>query len=632
MLGSKKYTTMKNRIIIAMIGVLTLFSGCKEEFAEVNTDPSVITAANVPYLFAQGVLEFQPVDYPFWFYNGRYMSQLAQAYVPLGGYTDEYNRIITEMGGQGAQVINVLKYAREIDEAIKSLGEEGQQFAQIRAMLNPLLVFLGLFDSDMYGSRPFSEAAMARFGGTLTPKYDTVEEQYEMFLQMLDESLETFANPPGSQTIPSNQDPVYKGDVSKWAKLTNSLKLKIAVRLLHRDKARALKIAEEVVAHEAGILTPADDFLFCKGIQEYGTGESITTRAGAISKPVADFMLANLDPRIRFMGTKNGFNSKIVQAFFDQEAQGGTFAQLPAYILANVEYEVENGKKIFRSWKSPGEPWIRYYGLPTEMDASLEASVYGDYFDDARWKIGPSGGEKSYAPYSSWPEEMARGRVDYTIPTVPGGPVIEDKEDHPLYAMYYTAAEVNLYLAELKLLGANLPGTAQEYLTAGIEASVRVYDHVAALNKIPYYGTTYGYDEHEKVIDLQEGEVETLLASPVCQLTGSIAEQLEKVYIQQYLHFMFNPDDQYVSVRRSGIPKAGSTLLAWNPIVSSDLIPRRMEIITPSPTSLTYQVEMDAYAAQGFTPGGGVGNPAILNAERLWQDVGTPNFGEGPNF
>ena len=35
--------------------------------------------------------------------------------------------------------------------------------------------------------------------------------------------------------------------------------------------------------------------------------------------------------------------------------------------------------------------------------------------------------------------------------------MIQDIEDNPWYGMYMTTAEVNLYLAEFKLLGANLP-------------------------------------------------------------------------------------------------------------------------------------------------------------------------------
>jgi hypothetical protein len=450
---------------------------------------------------------------------------------------------------------------------------------------------------------------------------------------MLDESLDVFANPDGEQSLPTKQDIVYQGNIAKWAKLANSLKLKIAVRLLHQDKAKAIQIAQDVATNKAGVLDGvSDDLFFSKGVREYNFTDAIGGRSGVISKPIADFMVSHLDPRIRFISTKNRYNSKIVQAFFDQEAKGGTSAKLPAYILVNVNYTTEGNKKIFKSWKAPGEPWVRYYGLPTEKDAKTETAKYGDYFDKNRWKIGPSDGEKSFTPYSIWHEEMVRGNIHASVPTVPGGPVLEDLEDHGIFIDYFSTAEVNLYFAEFKLLGANLPKSAQEYLSAGIKASVEAFDRAASLNKIPYYGTTYAYDENEKVIDLQPGEIDTLLANPDYQLTGSATDQLEKVYIQQFLHFMFSPNDQYVSVRRSGVPKVGSSLLPWNPIVESNQIPRRMEITEPSPTSLMYNIEMASYKEQGFTPGKGKNNPALLNAERVWQDKGAPQFGEGPNF
>ena len=40
--------------------------------------------------------------------------------------------------------------------------------------------------------------------------------------------------------------------------------------------------------------------------------------------------------------------------------------------------------------------------------------------------------------------------------------VVQDTEDNPLYEMTLSTAEMNLYLAEFKLLGANLPHTAAE--------------------------------------------------------------------------------------------------------------------------------------------------------------------------
>jgi len=631
-----KYKSLLSSFLLA---TALLSTSCKDDFADINTDPSTISGPQIAFLLTQAEIEFEPSDYAFWFYNGKYTSRFVQCFIPTGGLTDGFN-LMGETGDQGEQAVKVLAYAREIDHYLGTMDKkDALRYAQMRAMLDPLLVYLGLFDTDLKGDMPFTEAALGKYTNPmlLTPKYDRVSDLYTLWLGSLDAAIDVFTKPVTlegetiTQMAPGAQDIIYQGNVAKWAKLSNSLKLKIATRLLHKDKAKALKIAEEVANSSAGVLTGNDDnFVFNKGnrvgddgSQNYHTGNNLNW--GAANKDVIDFLVKNKDPRVRFFVIKNKFNSKIVQAFFDENKD------LPAYILANVNYDIVDGTKVFRSWKGDGEPWVRYYGLPTELGAASQAGTYGDYFEANRWKIGPSTGEKTFEPYSIFNEELVRGRVDYTIPTAPGDAVIEDKVDMPWYGMYMTSAEVNLYFAEFKLLGANLPETAQTYYNRAVENSVKEYDHIASLNKVPYYGTTYGYDPNEVVIDLAAGEIEALMAKPDYQLTGSTAEQLEKIYIQQYLHFTYLPTDQFVSVRRSGVPKVGSSLIAWKNLTPNTSIPRRLEIGLPAKTDLMYQNKTQSLLDQGLTGGTSL-PPATLNSERLWQDQGAPNFGEGPNL
>lgn len=475
---------------------------------------------------------------------------------------------------------------------------------------------------------------MARYGGTLTPKYDKIADLYELWLQMLDDAVNTLTTST-DQTFPPNQDVIYRADAAKWARLANSLKLKIAARLISQDRAKALAIASAVASNPAGVLDGSgDDFVFAKATSITGNDADKVyhwnqgfLESTASSQRVINFMVKNKDPRVRFFYRKNAWNSTIVQGFFDQGKD------IPAFILENVNYTEENGVKKFVSWKGLGEPWVRYYGLPVEMNAGQNNSLYGDYFDYSnRSKLRIGDAEKTYVPYSGFNQEMVIGRYDFTLPTLPGGPVIQDLDDNPWYGMYMSTAEVNLYLAEFKLLGANLPKTAQEYFSKAVRASVEEYDRLAALNKIPYYGKTYNYDPNEAVIDLKESEIDAMMANADYQLTGDAALDLEKVYIQQLLHFTMYPNDQFVTVRRSGIPKEGSSLIAWQnfaPEVLNNAIPRRFEVSAPSPTDLMYQILIDAYKSQGFTPGSGQ-EGTLLNSERVWQDINAPQFGQGP--
>nr|WP_305256506.1 SusD/RagB family nutrient-binding outer membrane lipoprotein [Parabacteroides goldsteinii] len=501
-----------------------------------------------------------------------------------------------------------------------------------------LTTYLAIASSDINGDIQFTEAGNALHGGTLTPAYDRIADLYNLWLEQLDAAITTFTTAT-EQIFPTKQDPIYHGDLTKWAKAANSLKLKIAVRLLSQDKAKALKIASEVANASCGYIDSIDDaILFNKSVINSSSDDYIYhwsngfMESTAANQRVINFMLENKDPRVRFCYDKNDWNSKIVQEFYDQGKS------IPSYIEENIEFTTNaDGKKTFVKWKGMGEPWVRYYGLPVEYNANNNSAVYGEWFDYGnRYKITDDKGQsaKTYRPYSMYQRQMVIGRTyNFTMPTIPGGPVITKNESRPWYGMYLGGGEVNLYLAEFKLLGADLPNTAESYYTQGLKLSVMEYDKAAGLNQIAYYGTTYDYDPNEVSIELKDGEIDAMLASKDYKLTGSVDEQLEKVYLQQLLHFTMYPYDQFVTARRSGIPKFNSEFISRENYSSIPVtnIPRRFHTGVPNETSQLYQIELDAYAAQGYTvTAAGDNNKTILNSERTWQDKNAPQWGEGP--
>lgn len=622
-------------MIAAILVGATLLSSCKDDFADLNTDPSTINKGDVRYLFTEGLRKFEPADYLIWLYNGAYVTKWSQAYVSARSTASEFN-IMGEQGGQGGQTYEVLKVANNVKYMLKDHPNraEAAQFNRIQAMFTPLLVYLGLLDTDMTGDYAYTEACLALYTNPilLTPKYEKVSDLYTLWIEQLDSAINTLTNPvivdgqEIEQVKMDGQDFVYNGDEKKWAKFANSLKLKIAVRLLHQDKAKALRIANEVMNSPAGILSSLDDdFLYCRGSQEYHFGDVVDL--GIPSKHVADFLVKNLDPRVRFFYMKNDYNVEVIQTFLDQKKA------LPFYINDLVETEEVDGKLKFKAWKGAGEPWVRYFGAPIEVNAS-QMEKYADYFEANRFKIKVGDKEKTYQPLARFNEEMVRGQKDYTFPNSPTATTQEDRTDHAWYGLFFSTAEVNLYLAELKLLGAKISGSADDYYEKAIEMSVRAYDRVANRNQIPYYAKESPFYGAEESIALKDGEVETLLDKNAYRLTGSNAEMLEKVYIQQYIHFIYSPVDLFVTVRRSGIPKKGSSLIAWeefSPSINANQIPRRFEVGPLETSDLMYAIKKGAYDRQGFTIGKKI-NPVLLNTERVWQDMGAPNFGEGPNF
>ena len=618
---------------------LALTMGCSEsDYADINTDPSKVTKGDPIFLFTQAQVEYQPFDYLLWFYDGAYTSKFVQAYTPAASFNDLFNKM-AELGGVGSQSIKVKLYENEINSVLSSMpADKAAQYTHLSAMANALSVYMALFDTDLFGSRPYSEAARARLDGTLTPKYDSQPQLFDQWLKELDADLEKLKVTTTQITV-GNSDLAYNGDAAKWVKFINGIKLKIAVRLLHQDKARAIKIAEEVGAADANVMKDiTDDYVYNKGTggdggnNTYGTDNSVNL--GVSSKNVIDFMRRNKDPRMLVMFTKNDFNSEVIQAFFDAQARGDNNCAIPKYILDQVNYTTDaKGHKHFVSWKGDGEPWVRYHGLPIGIKLSDDAQYTGDnnYFVATRWKVTDGDKSKTYSPLSYFNEELVRGRVDYTFPTAPKGKVVQDVEDNPLYEMTLSAAEMNLYLAEFKLLGANLPRAAADYFKTGVEASAQAYNRMATLNKIPYYDKAHCNDPKDEPVTYDSTTIKTMMTSADYQLTGNRDADLEKVYIQLYLHFYYQPLEQFVTVRRSGVPKVGSSLIPWVALKPSKDIPRRFYIAQPELSDKMRAIIEAAMREQGFSFTDGQ-NPDVLNAERVWYDKGAPNFGEGPNY
>lgn len=624
---------MKYKVLtLACMMGFGLLSSCQDDFSELNQKPSDITKPNIRYLFTQCERSFQPGDYSQWYGGFNDISTWAQTTVPTGGNSSDLNRPDVEANGCGYQVNEVLRYANEIRYQIDNMSDEDKaKYEYIKYLCNPMLVYLSIEDADMFGSRQYTEAEMARYTNPplLLPKYDTQEELMEVWLKELDETLNYLNNNEVTDLL-SSQDFIYNGKVEKWAKLANSLKLRIAARLINKDRARAIKIAEEVAANPAGVLSSIDDdFVYNKGKKDNNWNNNFTVGAG--SQQLINFMVSNRDPRLFYFFQKNSYNSNVVQAYFDQKKD------LPFYIAANVEYKEEGGKKVFTGWKAPGEPWVRYYGLPCEIGAG-QNNDYRDYFDPSKIIFSlenKNGDKKTYQPLALRNQEMIKGMLTYTFPDAPDVAPEQDNEQHGWYGLYFSAGEVNLLLAEFKLLGANLPRSAQDYLIDGVTLSVQGYDFVAGKNHIPYYDTPYKNDKFDKTIKLTNDQLTEMLSHDVYKLTGNKKSDLEKVYIQQYIHYMMAPIDQYVTMRRSGVPMKNSTLLPRKEFDSqlgdSYYIPRRFAVMAPEKSNLLYDITIKAYQDQGYTYEGTEAiNPQKLSTERVWIDKENPAFGDGP--
>jgi len=620
------------KIFLTLIGISLLVSACDEnDFAELNQNPSNVTDPDLTYLFTESLFQLDNYVYTEWFYDN------AQNILPwtLTTVSSSGNSDLVVLDGEhgsriGAWYSQIMPGLADIRQFVDNRyeGVDQASFQYLRAITYPVQILHGIKVTDIYGAQPYEQAMKARYTDPplLAPEYDAQEELFNIWLAQLDSTINTLQSPvmfEGAEvsqiSLNANQDFVYAGDYSKWAKLANSLKLRIAARLYNQNPARAIEIAEEAASNPAGLITEsAEDFYWAPGSEYDHFGNDISFGVG--SKNLIDFLKENKDPRLKFLFDKNSYNSMVVQAFYDEGKS------LPTYIEENVISEMEDGKKVFKGWKAPGEPWVRFYGAPASPDATKDETIYKNYFDVNSYQLE----SKTYSPLSFYNEKNIRPYMDLTYPDVPEVTNVYDA-NASYSSNLFSSAEVNLYLAEFKLLGASLPEDANTYFQRAVEQSVMAHDRLAQSNDILYYNNAYD-QAYGAPLALQPGEITGLLMQEDYQLTGNTALDLEKVYLQQYIHFISNPNELFVTSRRSGVPKKGSSILAREAFTSGGAeltIPRRFTINSPTLDDINYENQMKAIQDQGFTPGSN--DPAVLNSERLWYDSNAPQWGSGPN-
>ena len=85
--------------------------------------------------------------------------------------------------------------------------------------------------TDAFGPIPYSQIGA---NGEIATPYDSQEVTYDTFFEELNAAIATLNEHPNEQLVPT-ADYIYKGDVKKWIKFANSLKLRLAIRIAYAN-------------------------------------------------------------------------------------------------------------------------------------------------------------------------------------------------------------------------------------------------------------------------------------------------------------------------------------------------------------------------------------------------------------
>jgi len=274
------------KIILILFGLSIVLSSCKEDVDALFLNPDAATDAKIEYLFTGAITEVG--------------AHLRTGYNPSGYY------LILEGIGPWTQVVannendsNMMKLPSnaisgswnafykdfmskiaEIEILYEGLSPDEQADYEIYLVLSKVLkAHAASKTTDLYGDIPYSEAFSSRkVPQIIFPKFDSQKDLYTSVLADLKEAaafLSSFSY-NGSKVHNSLmvQDLLNYGDIDKWLRFTNSLRLRIALRISDADAALASTTVSEV-QNSPLVLTNDQNILF-----EIRGSDRLNTRTG----------------------------------------------------------------------------------------------------------------------------------------------------------------------------------------------------------------------------------------------------------------------------------------------------------------------------------------------------------------
>lgn len=340
--------------------LLVLTVGCTESFDSINTNPNSTTAIGPQYLLTYG-LE-QSID-RYWGGRARFERlniDVAELYIQHLGRNiyanegDDYTVSEAVMlnnwrGFYNDSQVNFQRIMTISDE--KGTAPNPNYYGAALVMRTWVFSLL----TDLFGAIPYSEALKGTTAEpSYTPKYDAQEAVYAGMLNDL-----KLANERLTTTGPAIAgDILYGGDILKWKKFANSLRLRLANRQAAKKSAESRAILKEILgdATKFPIFTSNADnaSLKCSAIlPSNNEWNQVMVQDGRtdwnLSKTLVDKLADLNDPRLGVYGTQqkgkwegvpNGLPDAIATTYLASAATIGPYftkADAPEVIMTLSE-------------------------------------------------------------------------------------------------------------------------------------------------------------------------------------------------------------------------------------------------------------------------------------------------------
>lgn len=497
----KKFSLFGCIISIALI----LFS-CDKNFDRLNENPNSPTTdkVDIQYVLSEVMAKIQ-MDVNI---HQRIVSlnwDLYAEYYANEGFSTQYYTPVDSWSQQYWSSDYQANWVKNLNEVISYEKEKHGNNSNILQIARILKVLVFQWFTDTYGNVPYFN--MADGSGTVAA-YDSQKDIYADMLSEL-RSADSLLSINNSYTMDANQDLIYGGDVAKWKRFANSLRLRLAMRMSEVDPATAKTEAESAVTD--GVFTDStDNFLSYSTTadgSDYGNMRNgyyyyYSWNELAMSRSFENLMVGL--GGIPFPTVYDGNGNVVSLKYDDAGIELSNKAENTIDPEANL---IRTGVPSIVDPRGPVYFNVTTLGSNAGSAVTIEGKTYNMLY---RWVGIPSGlsaTNKDLVQYNK--TDYPRMGSKYT------------EETRRYVKMGYT--EVLFLLAEGALKGWNMGGTAQSFYEKGIKYSMATNgvdqstaEKYLSSNSQNVYGTTVNYNYNSGKSFLGK-EVDSYLAKIITQ-------------------------------------------------------------------------------------------------------------------
>lgn len=228
-------------LFLAILSLAFIGSGCKKDFLDVNQNPNDPEKIDIKFALpsAQAYLGYT-VGNQMHVVSGMWVQYWAQG-PNASQYKDEDSYIYKSSDADRpwsqlyAGVLPDLNFVYK-----QALLENKKNYAAIARIMQ---AYTYQVITDAWGDVPFSEALLGI--DNTSPKYDKQQEIYAGIDKLINEGIGLID--PAAAT-PGADDLIYSGDMDRWLKFANTLKLKLYLRQVYANPSIASKITALMTA------------------------------------------------------------------------------------------------------------------------------------------------------------------------------------------------------------------------------------------------------------------------------------------------------------------------------------------------------------------------------------------------